>query len=86
MDLYSEGLDIVGSVGSAREVRQVELDLVPSLIQSHGHRADEGLHSGRALVVRSSESSANVFVVQHLHFEREILFQLNLNKEQNLRF
>ena len=86
MDLDSEGLNVVCSVGSASEVGEVELDLVPALVQPHGHRADEGLHTGRALVVGSSESSADVLVVQHLHFEREVFFQLNLNEEQPLRF
>lgn len=58
MDLYSnkfihdklpERLNVVGSVRPSREVRQVELDLVPALVQSHGHCADEWFDSGRAL-------------------------------------
>ena len=87
MDLHSQGLNVVGSVSSTGEVGEVELDLVPALVQSHGHSTDERLHAGRALVVRGSESPAHVLVVEHLHFEGEVLFQLNLNiKSSNLRF
>lgn len=46
-----ERLNVVGSVRPPGEVRQVELDLVPALVESHGHGADEGLDSCRALWV-----------------------------------
>ena len=42
--LNTESLNVVGSVRSAREVSQVELDLIPSVVQSHGHCADEGFY------------------------------------------
>ena len=42
-----EGLDVVGTVGTTSEIGQVELNLVPALVQSHGHGTDEGLHTGR---------------------------------------
>ena len=42
--LYAESLDVVGAVRSTREVCQVELDLVPSVVQPHGHCAYEGLY------------------------------------------
>ncbi len=77
MSKIPERFDVVGSVSSAGEVRQVELDLVPSLVKSHGHRADERLHSGGALIVRSSEPSPDVLVVKHLHFESKVFFKLN---------
>lgn len=34
------------TVSSPSEVRKIELDLVPALIQAHGHRANEWLDSG----------------------------------------
>ena len=71
-----QSLDVVRSVRSSREIRQVKLDLVPSLVESHGHGADEGLYTGGTLVVRSSESSAHALVVKDLHFEGEIFLQL----------
>ena len=49
--LNPEGLDVVGAVRATREVAQVELDLIPALVESHGHRADEGLDARRALIV-----------------------------------
>lgn len=63
MNLDSKRFDIVCSISSSREVGQVKLDLIPSLIKTHGHSADERLYSGRALIVRSSESSPHIFVV-----------------------
>lgn len=76
MDLHAQSLDIVRTVGSAGEVRQVKLDLVPAFVQSHRHRADERLHSRRALVVGSTEPSANTLVIKHLHLERKVLLEL----------
>ncbi len=76
MNLHSQGLNVVSTIGSAGEVAQVELNLIPTLIKSHGHGADERLHSGRALVVRSAESASNVLVIEDLHFKGEVLFEL----------
>lgn len=76
MDLDSERFDVVGSVSSSGEVREVELDLIPALVQSHGHGTDEGLDSGSGLVVGGSESSPDALVVQNLHFEGEVLLQV----------
>ena len=41
-----ERLDVVGTVGATSEIGQVELNLVPALVQPHGHGTDEGLHTG----------------------------------------
>ena len=65
--MYAKGLDVVGAVRSAGEVRQVELDLVPAVVQPHRHRADERLDACRALVVAGAEPSTDVLVVKHLH-------------------
>ena len=65
--LHTERLGVVGPVGAAREVGQVELDLVPALVEPHGHGADEGLHPRRALVVTGTETPPHVFIIQHLN-------------------
>ncbi len=65
-DLNPQGLDVVGPVGAAREVGQVELNLVPAVVQAHRHRADERLDARRALVVTRAEAAPHVLVVQHL--------------------
>ena len=44
-----ERFDVVGSVGPPREVRQVELNLIPAFVESHGHGADERLDPGCTL-------------------------------------
>mmetsp|Transcript_35108 Transcript_35108/g.113658 ORF Transcript_35108/g.113658 Transcript_35108/m.113658 type:complete len:248 (+) Transcript_35108:156-899(+) len=76
MQLHPQGLDVVRAVGAAREVGQVELDLVPALIEAHRHRADEGLHARGALVVRGPESAAHLLVIQHGDLESEVLLQV----------
>ncbi len=75
-----EGLDIVSTVGSSSEIRQVELDLIPSLIKSHGHSADKGLDTSGGLVIGGSESTTHVLVIQNLHLESEVFLQLLTNK------
>ena len=91
MDLYSQRLDVVCTICSTGEVGQVELDLVPALIKSHGHSADEWLDSGSRLqytvsnvrdkmivylIVGSSESSTDVLVVKDLNLESEVLLEV----------
>ncbi len=68
-----QSLDVVGTVGTSREVGQVELDLVPALVKTHGHGTDEGLHTGCRLVVRCAETASNVLIIQYLHLESEVL-------------
>jgi len=70
------GLDVVRSVRTPSEITQVELNLVPALVETHGHGADEGFHARRALIVRCTESSADTLVIQHGDLEREVLLQV----------
>jgi len=76
MDLHPQRFDVVCAVGAAREVRQVELDLVPALVQAHRHRANERLHAGGRLVVGRPESPPHVLIVKNLHLEGEVLFKI----------
>ena len=76
VNLHAERLDVVGAVCTTREVAEVELDLVPSLIQAHWHRANERFDACRRLVVRGAESASDVFVVEHLHLEGEVLLEV----------
>lgn len=64
--LNSQSLNVIRPVSPAREVREVELDLVPAIVQPHGHGADEGLHSCCALVVTRPEAPPYVLVIEHL--------------------
>ena len=82
MDLNSKSLYVVGTVSSSGEIRQVELNLIPSLIESHGHGTDEGLDSGGRLVVGGSEPTSDTLVIQDLHFESEVLLQVLDNHDQ----
>lgn len=71
-----QSFNVVGSVGAARKVRQVKLNLIPAFVQAHGHRANERLDTRGALVVGSAEAAAHILIVEDLHFEREVFFQL----------
>merc|ERR1719223_851717 len=82
MDLHSKGLDIVSAVSTTGKVGQVELDLVPSFVQPHGHCANKGLHSCCGLVVGGSKASSYVFVVEDLHFESEVFLQVLNDHDQ----
>lgn len=76
MNLDPQRLDIVRAIRSAGEVTEVELDLVPPLIQTHRHRTDKRLDARCALVVGRTESSTDVLVVQHLNLEGEVLLEI----------
>ena len=86
MDLNSESLYVVCTVSSSGEIRQVELNLIPSLVESHRHGANERLDSCGGLVVGSSESSSYALVIQDLHLEGEVLLQVldDHNQERKL--
>ena len=71
-----QGFDVVGTVGTSCEIGQVELNLIPALIESHRHGADEGLDTGGALVVGGTETPADVLVIEDLDLEGEIFLQL----------
>lgn len=71
-----KGFDVVGTVSSSSEIRQVELNLVPSLIKSHGHSANEGLDTSSGLIVGGSESTTDGLVIEDLHLEGEVFLQL----------
>ena len=76
VDLNSESFYIVCTVSSSCEIRQVELNLVPALIQSHWHGTDEWLDSGGRLIVGGSESSSDTLVIQNLNFEGEVFLKV----------
>ena len=71
-----ERLNIVCTISSSCEIGQVELNLIPALIESHRHRADEGLDTRGGLIVGGSESTAHILIIEHLHFEGEVLLQV----------
>ena len=85
-DLYTKGLNVVGAIGSACEVRQVKLDLVPAIIQTHWHSTYEWFHTGCGLIVRGSKPSADILIIQHLHLEGEVLLQVLDNHDQEGQF
>ena len=76
MNLNSKSLYIVSTIGSSREIRQVELNLIPALIKSHWHSADERLDSCGTLIIGGSESSSDALVIEYLDLEGEVLLQV----------
>jgi len=86
VDLNSERLDVVGAVCSPREVGKIELDLIPAVVESHRHRANERLHPRRRLIIARPEPTSYVFVVQHLHFKGEIFLQIFDDHDEERQF
>jgi len=76
MHLNAKSLNVVGTVRTTSEVRKVELNLVPALIQAHRHCANEGLHTGGRLVVGGTEAAAETLVIENLNFEGEVLLEV----------
>jgi len=76
VDLHSQSLNVIGPVGAAGKVTQVELDLVPAFVETHGHGTNKRLDARRRLVVRGTEAAAHVLVIQDLHLESEVLLKV----------
>ena len=76
VDLNSKSLYVVGTIGPSGEIGQVELNLIPALIKSHWHCANEWLDSGGGLIVGGSESTSNALVIEDLHLKGEVLLQV----------
>lgn len=67
--LHPKRLDVVCAICPSGEVGQVELDLVPAVVQPHGHGADERFHARRALVVAGPKPPPYIFIIQHLKMQ-----------------
>ena len=77
MDSHTQGFNIITTIGSSREIRKIKLNLIPTLVKPHRHSADERFHPSSRLIVGCSKSSTNIFVIQDLNLEGEILLELN---------
>ena len=82
VDLNSKSLYVVGTIGSSGEIRQVELNLIPSFIESHWHSANKRFYSCSWLIVGGSESTSNWFVIKYLYLEGEVLFEILNDHDQ----
>ena len=82
MNLNSESLYVVGTIGSSGEITEIELNLVPALIKSHWHSTDKWLDSGCGLIVRCSESTSNALVIKDLYLEGEVFLEVLDNHDQ----
>lgn len=86
MDGQPNSLHVVGPVGSTGEVGEVELDLVPAVVQLHWHGTDEGLYLGGRLVVAGSEPPLDALVVQDLDLKAEVLLHVLHQDDQEREF
>jgi len=82
VNLHSQCLHIICSVCSPRKIRQIELDLIPSIIQSHRHRTNKWLHPRRRLVIGGTEPSPHSLVVLHLNLECKVLLHVLYDHHQ----
>lgn len=60
-------LHVIGAVGAFNKVRQIELHLIPALVQAHRHRADKRLDTGLHLEVAGAETPSDALVIHDLH-------------------
>ena len=86
VDLHPQCLYVVGTVSSASEIGQVELNLVPALVESHGHCAYERFYPCSWLIIGCTETSSDTLVIEYLHLESEVLLQVldDHNQERKL--
>jgi len=66
MDLHPQSFNIVGAVGSSCKVRKVKLNLIPTLVQTHGHGAYERFYTSGRLIIASAEPAPHIFIIQNL--------------------
>lgn len=76
MNLNPQSFDIISSIRSSCKIGKIKLNLIPSLVQSHWHCANEWLHSCCWLVIGRPKSSSHIFVVKDHDFESEIFSKL----------
>ena len=78
--LHAQRFHVVGTVGAAGKIRQIELDLIPALVQPHRHGTDEGFNARRRLIVAGTKPAANVFIIQYLKW-RTAMRSRRMSKE-----
>lgn len=61
VNLHSQCLNVIGSIGTSGEVRQVELDLIPAFVQSHRHCANEWFHTRCWLTGKGTMRNGNIW-------------------------
>ena len=65
--LNSKSFDIISSVRASCKVRQIELNLIPSIVKSHWHCANKRLDPCSTLIVWCAKSTSNIFIIQYLN-------------------
>ena len=64
-------LNIVCPISSASEISQVELDLVPTVVQPHRHSTYERLDTCCGLIVRGPEPPPDILIIKDLRRKRK---------------
>jgi len=82
MNLNPCGFHIAGSISPSGEVTQVDLDLIPTIIQAQWHSAVERPDSSTWLEVAGAEPPSEVFVIQDLHLKGEVALQVLDHKDK----
>jgi len=76
MNLNPGSLHIASSIGPASKVAKVDLNLIPSIIQTQRHGAVEGPDASTALKVAGAEPPPKVFIIQDLHLEGKVALEI----------
>jgi len=78
MNCHTQSFYIVATVSPTGEIRQIELNLIPSLIQPHWHGADKWFNPCGWLIIGGTETSSNVLIIKNLHLKSEVFFKLDV--------
>jgi hypothetical protein len=64
------------TVGPLCKFCQVELYLIPAIIQAHRHRADEVFHSCLRLIIACTKTAPHILIVQNRDLKTKISLEV----------
>jgi len=82
MNLNPRGFDIAGPISPPSKVAQVDLNLIPAIIQAQRHGAVEGTDPSAGLEVAGAESPPEVLIIQDFHLECEVALQVLYHEDE----
>jgi len=82
MNLNPCSFNIASSISPSSKVTQVDLNLIPAIIQTQRHGAVEGTDPSAGLEVAGAEPPSEVFIIQDFHLESEVALQILDDEDQ----
>ena len=63
--------DIIGPVCSSCEICEIELNLIPSVVQPHRHCANKRFYPCCRLIIGCSEPTSYILIIKYLERQRK---------------